>query len=188
MMIIRRLTAADAGEFLKLRREALQDAPLAFGSSPDDDRFIDIDAARRDLVGGAESCVFGAFSPVLVGTIGLDRDPKIKSAHKGHLWGMYVTPASRRQGVAAALLQAAVQHAQTLPGMTHLHLCATSAAGTALQLYKRAGFVVWGTEPDALMHDGRTVDEHYLVKRLDPLSRPLQEAAEYRRTNAPADS
>ena len=79
---------------------------------------------------------------------------------------MYVTPAFRRQGLAAALLAAAIAHARTLPGVDWLHLSVTSAAPDARRLYERAGFQLWGSEPDALRVDGQMVDEHHLALRL----------------------
>ena len=41
------------------------------------------------------------------------------------------------------------------------------AAPEAGRLYERAGFERWGTEPNALQHDGRSVAEHHMLLRLD---------------------
>ena len=42
----------------------------------------------------------------------------------------------------------------------------TSDAPEARRLYERAGFVSWGTEPDALRHEGRSVSETNMSYRL----------------------
>ena len=98
--------------------------------------------------------------------VGLHRDHHHKAAHKVHLWGMYVAPEQRRQGVAAALLAAAIAHARTLPGVAWAHLSVSDTAPAARRLYDRAGFHCWGSEPDALRHDGRSGVEHHLALRL----------------------
>jgi RimJ/RimL family protein N-acetyltransferase len=102
-----------------------------------------------------------------VGTVGVFRDRHVKAAHKAHLWGMYVAPHQRRQGIAADLLQAALRHARTLPGVAYVYLSVSTAAPAAQRLYERAGFRVWGTEPDALRHAGQTAAEHHMTLRLD---------------------
>ena len=33
----------------------------------------------------------------------------------------------------------------------------------ARRLYERAGFEIWGTEPEALRHDGQSVAEHHMA-------------------------
>jgi RimJ/RimL family protein N-acetyltransferase len=79
---------------------------------------------------------------------------------------MYVVPGHRRQGIAADLLQAALRHARLLPGVSWVHLSVSSAAPGARRLYERTGFEVWGTEPEALRHDGQSVVEHHMALHL----------------------
>ena len=59
------------------------------------------------------------------------------------VWGMYVAPGQRGHGVGVDLLEAALQHARGLPGVSWVHLAVTSAAPEARRLYERAGFEVW---------------------------------------------
>jgi len=165
--MIRELREDDVQVYTELRRESLLESPLAFASSPADD-FASSSEAVRDLLRRApESVIFGAFCPQLIGAVGLYRDRHLKSSHKAHLWGMYVAPGHRRQGVAAELLQAALRHAWTMPGVSWIHLSVSSAAPAARRLYERAGFELWGTEPEGLRHDGQTVVEHHMALRLE---------------------
>ena len=165
--MIRELREDDAQIYIELRRESLLESPLAFASSPADD-FASSPEAVRDLLRRApESVIIGAFRDHLIGAVGLYRDRHIKSSHKAHLWGMYVAPGHRRQGVAAELLQAALRHARTLPGVSWVHLSVSSAAAAARRLYERAGFELWGTEPEALRHDGQVVVEYHMALRLE---------------------
>ena len=167
--MIREIRDADAEAYAKLRREALLDAPLAFASAPDDDIAGSAEKVRHLLANAQGSVILGAFQPDLVGTAGLYLDPHLKSSHKAHLWGMYVAPGHRRQGIGARLLEAILRHAATLPGMEWVHLSVTDAAPEARQLYEGAGFRVWGSEPDSLRHAGQAVVEHHMALRIDSL-------------------
>jgi RimJ/RimL family protein N-acetyltransferase len=168
--MIRQLGEHDAEAYAALRRTALVESPLAFGASPEDDFVSTAEAVRAQLRGAPEWVILGAFSPAppvdLVGAVGVVRDRHLKGRHKAHLWGMYVVPGHRRQGIAAELLQAALRHARCLPGVTWVHLGVSEAAPAARRLYERAGFEVWGTEPEALRHDGRVVIEHHMARRV----------------------
>jgi ribosomal protein S18 acetylase RimI-like enzyme len=145
--MIRELRAGDVESYVKLRREALLDSPLAFVASPADDRFSSPEAIRDQLQRAPEFVIMGAFRPRLVSSVGLYRDRLLKSSHKAHLWGMYMTPNHRRQGVASGLLDAVLRHAAALAGVSWVHLKVSAATPGAQRLYERAGFRVWGTEP-----------------------------------------
>jgi ribosomal protein S18 acetylase RimI-like enzyme len=166
--VIRRLGPDDAAAFFALRRRALEDLPLAFASSPDDDLAADVAAARELLGRGPEAAVFGAVEDErLIGIVGLFRDRHLKMAHKCHLWGLYVDPSARRRGLAFGLVAAAIDHARSLGGVSWIHLTVSSTAEAAHRLYESLGFRVWGVEPDALRSAGRSVVDHHMVLRLD---------------------
>jgi RimJ/RimL family protein N-acetyltransferase len=101
-----------------------------------------------------------------VAVIGVYRDDRPKTRHKMHVWGAYVTPTYRGRGLGRRLLEAAVAHAREIPGVTVLHISVTDAAPAARHLYERAGFEAWGSEPEALRHEGRTVTEHHMLLHL----------------------
>ena len=165
--MIRLLRDDDAEPYAQLRREALLDSPLAFASSPDDDLASTAESVREQLRQAPKSVILGAFRQRLVGSVGLYRDRHLKSSHKVHLWGMYVSPTYRRQGIASELLEAALRHAGSMPGVCWVHLSVSSAALDALRLYESAGFQCWGTEPEALRHDGQAVSEHHMAILLE---------------------
>src|SRR5262245_57337342 len=122
---------------------------------------------REHLRRGPDTVILGAFDGQrLVGVVGIYRDRHVKASHKAHLWGMYVTPARRRAGIASALLRAAIRHAETLAGVSWFHLGVSSAATGARALYESAGFRTWGTEPEALRHGGRVVWLLHMALRL----------------------
>lgn len=157
------LTPDDTQAFVQLRREALECEPLAFAASIEDDRGLDPAFVRQLLDDEDERVVFGAFTPELVGIVGIYRDPHQKAAHKAHIWGMFVRPEYRRSGVGDSLLSAAIHHTRGMVEVSQIHLSVSETAETALRLYERHGFKIWGTEPRALCFEGRFVAEHHLV-------------------------
>lgn len=139
--------------------------PEAFAASPSDDRAIDPDYLRHALA-EADQALFGGFDPELAGIVGLYRAKGEKSAHKSHLWGLYVAPAHRGKGLGRLLVEAAVGFARSMPGVSQVCLCVSEETPGAAALYQRAGFVTWGVEPDALRIGGRPVSDRHMVLKL----------------------
>lgn len=151
-----------------LRREALSSAPLAFGSSLDDDRFASIQAVVEALMPGDGNVVFGLLhGQRLLGMAGGYHSTKVKERHKAFVWGMYVRPEARKRGGASRLLEAVVDWARQLPEVLQVHLSVTDAAPAARRLYERAGFIEWGSEPRALRWQREFTDERHLILQLD---------------------
>lgn len=85
----------------------------------------------------------------LAGTAGFYRHSHIKERHKGHIWGVYVRPESRRKGVARALMQEIIRRAKSIEGLEQILLVA-SAHLPARKLYEAMGFAAYGIEPRSL--------------------------------------
>jgi len=166
-METRRLTEHDVEALWELRLQALEFAPGAFGESAEEHRQTSMEAyANRLRDGGDENFVIGAFAGSgLVGMVGFYRELRLKRRHRGGIWGMFVAPSSRGQGVGAALLQDALTRAKSIPGLRSVHLSVTATQPAARRLYVSAGFVPYGTEPGALMVGDRYIDEEHLILR-----------------------
>ena len=147
MGIIRELKEADVAAYVELRRRALLDVPSAFSASPEDDFVGSIDAVHEQLSRAPEWTIFGAFAPHLVGIAGVFRDQRVKASHKGHLWGVYVEPAHRGCGLAAQLLDAALQHLRTLPGVTWAQLSVSDSTPDARRAYEVRGATAVAPHP-----------------------------------------
>lgn len=164
---IRRLIANDTQSFLKLRQKALTTEPLAFGSSPSDDRFREPGDVERLLHDQHENAVFGSFvANQVVGMVGVVRAGGAKERHKANIWRMYVEPASRRTGIGRELLETCITYTTGWLQIRQIHLSVTAPSEAARALYESAGFELWGTEPNALQHDGKFVDELHLSLRI----------------------
>jgi len=172
-MEVRVLTQADAGPFRELRRERLDDAPRAFGESVAECEAMTVsDVAVRLGAGlgtsGGNNFVVGAFiGAQLIGMAGFARNLREKSRHKGLIWGVYVRPAFRGQGVARALLTTLVERARPQPGLEQILLTVAVDQTAARRLYQSLGFQVFGHERHALKVDGGYVDEDHMVLWLD---------------------
>jgi ribosomal protein S18 acetylase RimI-like enzyme len=164
---IRILNETDADELFRLRRRALLDSPFAFISSPEDDMASSENAVREMLTRAPDSIVLGAQAEQLVGMLGLYRSTHLKTAHKVHFWGMFVAPEWRGKKLGEQLLDAAIRHARTLEGVTCIQLGVSQSAIGARRLYEKAGFRVWGVEPEAIRFQNRSECEHHMWLALD---------------------
>jgi len=167
-MDIRILTEEDAATFQALRLRALGNNPEAFGSTYEEskDRSLTAVAERIRPEGNPpESFVLGAFndSGTLIGMTGFFREQYVKMRHKGVIWGMYVAPEARGQGVGRALLQEAISRATELAGLEQINLMVVTTNIAARQLYLSLGFRVYGFEYHAMKQGDAYWDEELMV-------------------------
>lgn len=164
-MKVRKLTPADASAWLDLRKEMLLDTPHSFLASPEDDSVQTVADVEERLRDAPNNVIVGAFEgETLVGAVGVFRETKLKSAHRAWIWGVYLTPSARGGGVATEMIEAGVEHARTLEGVSQVCLSVSAIAPRAQALYERCGFEAWGTEPRAMIVDGELLDEVHMVK------------------------
>lgn len=167
-MFLRFLEEADVAEFIRLRLEALQTDPAAFGSSWEEerDRTPEMVAPRLRPVPDGNFLV-GAFQgSTLIGIAGFVRQTHLKTRHKGSVWGVYVTPSARGAGVARALLTHLIERARGYDDLEQIQLTVTTCQEPARHLYTALGFEIFGYEPNALKLGARYADEEHRVLSL----------------------
>jgi len=167
-MEIRILTKSDTGVFLSLRLEGLEREPKAFLESVEEHRARPREVTEARLAASAgDNFVLGAFQQGrLVGIVGFLRSERVKTRHKAHIWGMYVTESARGQGVGRALLKTLLQRARKLPGLDRITLSVAADGDPAKRLYASFGFEVCSREPDSMRIAGESVGEEQMVLRL----------------------
>jgi ribosomal protein S18 acetylase RimI-like enzyme len=157
---IRRLGPTDADDYRSIRLAALRGDPGAFGSTYEAEVQRPADHFVQRLT---SSVVFGAYvDGVIVGMAGYKREEGVRDRHKAFVWGTYVQPRRRRQGVAAALLEAVLRCADG--EVEQLTLTVVKDNPEALALYRRLGFEVYGIEPRALKSPAGYADEVLMVR------------------------
>lgn len=166
-MIIRRLRESDWEEYRSLRLEALRLEPEAFGSDYSEYTDRPPEYWQSRAAGTPDLFILGAFrDDRLVGTVGIAREQGIKGRHKAWIIGVYVSPAARGTGIGRQLLGQMIAEARELDGLVQLILGVGTGNTPARQLYLAAGFQVYGTEPRALLVNGRYVDEDLMYLAL----------------------
>ncbi len=147
----------------KLRIEALQNAPESFGSAYEEE----ITYSENDWESGLKkSDIFGAFvNDKLVGSAGFYTLNMLKQKHKGVLFGMYITPQHRGKGIANTLVETVILHAQSR--VMQLHATCVTSNTSAIELYQKHGFKIYGTEPRALKIGNHFYDEHLMILNMN---------------------
>ncbi|AJQ95595.1 GNAT family N-acetyltransferase [Gynuella sunshinyii] len=151
-MRIATLIPTDVAAYRALMLEAYEQAPDAFTTTADE-REAEPESWWVKRMGSAVGLAtsFGAWQgSSLVGTVALKYSAKPKTLHSALVLGMYVQPEQRGKGIGLALLNAAIAAASARPEVLALTLTLTEGNAPALRLYRSAGFVSWGTQPQAI--------------------------------------
>jgi len=162
---IRLLTADDAESWSELRLEALEHDPEAFSSSEEEhNRLTKTEIENRVTCDPENRFVVGAFvNDRLVGMAGFYRELGVKTRHKGHVWGVYLTAGTRGQGLGRRLMETLLACAMHIPGLEQIHISVASSQEAAASLYRALGFEPFAREVRALKVNGKYLDEDFLV-------------------------
>ncbi|MES2766213.1 MAG: GNAT family N-acetyltransferase [Bacteroidota bacterium] len=160
---IRELTIDDADKLTHLRQIALKTNPEAFGSTIEEEKGDDGERFKKSLETGGYF-VLGAFkNSELVGMCGFIQEKRLKTKHKGTIWGMFVQPEARGLGIGRNLLKSGVEKAFKNEEVEQIILYVVDENQAACNLYESFGFKTYGTEMRALKKDGKYWDEHLMV-------------------------
>jgi len=162
-MRIRLLTRDDAAAYRELRLASLRDHPEAFTTDASEEESLPLEEFQKRAAGDDSTFVFGALDGErLVGIATLVRPTKIRQRFRAMIAGMYVSPPHRRQGVARALIEAAIERARTLPELEEVCLCVTCGNDSARRLYVACGFEPECIDPRYYKYDGKYYDLEWL--------------------------
>lgn len=165
--IVRPLRPEDAPALRRLRLEALERCPTAFGASHAEALLLTEADFANSIRTAAPGAIFGAFDGrPIVGMAGLMVHCREKQSHKGLLWGVYVQPAFQGKGVGRRLVEAVICLARKK--VLVLQAGVNSRNASAKGLYDHLGFRRFGVEPKAICVDGAYYDEDHLMLDFSP--------------------
>ncbi|TVY03994.1 GNAT family N-acetyltransferase [Paenibacillus cremeus] len=167
-MNIRVLDEPDARSYQEIRLSALKINPEAFGSTYEREVIFSLETVIERMKPTRDKFVLGAFNDngSLVGIVAFVRESGLKTAHKGNVFGMYVAPEMRGQGLAKTLMLELIRKAKDCDGLEQINLAVISENGIAKKLYKSLGFTVYGVEHNALKYNGQYFDEDFMVLKV----------------------
>jgi RimJ/RimL family protein N-acetyltransferase len=123
--------------------------------------------ARLSAEPAAKDVVFGAFHDGrIAGVVGLSFERREKVRHRATLFGMYVRPPLRGQGLGRQLVLAALNHASERPGVNVVQLTVTEGNGPAVTLYESCGFLRFGVEPLAVAAGSQYLSKVHMWRRV----------------------
>jgi ribosomal protein S18 acetylase RimI-like enzyme len=164
---IRILTEYDVNDFWKLRLRALREEPSAFSASYEEAVSKPIEEIVNRFSqqwSGAENYILGSFkNGSLTGMVGFSREQRTKLKHKGNIWGMYISPEVRGEGIGRLLLAEVIRRSSNLEGLEQIVLTVTSGNKPAMRLYENIGFRSYGIEKRALRIGLNYFDDIFMV-------------------------
>lgn len=129
----------------------------------DEEKFITgrIEAIEK----GTGTAMFLVADDAVQGICGIDLKPR--SEKHVAILGLSVDVSMRGEGLGRLLMESALEDArQRVTGLKIVELTVKSPNDIARSLYKKLGFVEFGTLPQGTMHRGELVDEIYMYKNM----------------------
>jgi RimJ/RimL family protein N-acetyltransferase len=157
----------------ELRLRGLRDHPDAFGADYQASKERGPEHLRPSTREGGESRLFAAFTRdgQLVAQVAVAR-LEGKRSHIAMIYSVHTDARFRGLGLSKALIAHAVGHCRALPGVRQIGIAVNARNHPAIAVYTGAGFVAWGTEPQALATADGFHDEIHMMLMLDDTPRP----------------
>jgi ribosomal protein S18 acetylase RimI-like enzyme len=150
-----------------MRVEATQESPTSVYPTPEEESVKSVDEFKTKLSWNANNFVLGAFDTgQLVGIAGLRREPFLKLCHTAIIWGVYVKPKFRGEGIAKKLVAGALDIARSSPEVCQVKLCVHTQNSAAKRVYVSNGFETYGIERGVIRIGEEFFDEDLMMMPL----------------------
>lgn len=149
--------------FRDLRLLSLQDSPTAFLATYEDELQVPEEKWKKRIEGSLLSqvgeMVVARNGTKLVGLVGVQYMQHAKMRHVAHVWGTYVDPKYRGQGLGRKLVEEILRMAREHTGIKKIKIEVVPEQISAYELYKKMGFQMIGVSHGDLFVDGTYYDE-----------------------------
>jgi ribosomal protein S18 acetylase RimI-like enzyme len=169
-MNIRLLDEPDAQVYRVVRLRALKNDPDSYGSIFEQEAVRPLEKFAERIKHSKNQFTLGCFDDThsLIGIVNFVREDRLKTAHKGNIYGMYIEPEFRGKGIGKSLLLALIKKTTIeCEGLEQIHLSVVSNNEPAKRLYTSLGFEVYGVEPHALKIGRNYLDEDLMILKLE---------------------
>lgn len=167
---IRIMNSQDLNQFYDLRYMALEISPHSYGNHLEiwqKSSKEGVLSMLQDSASDSDNYILGSFQEQqLTGMLGLIRERKLNVAHKGTLWGFFVSPEYRNQGVGTQLVKEGLNLAQRMKDLNHLRLIVTEIDEIAKKIFEAQGFQSYGIEEAGLKSQGCFYNQIFMSKKL----------------------
>jgi len=161
-VLIRELVPRDAEALKALRLSCIVSDPFSFSMTVEEERMItnvQLHSLLEHFYFSSNGALWGAFKGrKLIGMIGLEPLQGSVYDHRGVVTGLCVLSEYRGQGAGKALIDHVIAFAKQLPVLEYLILEVSDISTAAIRLYRKAGFIENGREPNALAYGSRRID------------------------------
>ena len=164
---IRQLDRRDRECYVSLRLRGLEEYPQAFATSADEWRNASpekIDALLL-LSEDSKEPILGAFhsNGEMVGSICLIPETREAVRHKASLAALYVHPDWQQKRIGTQLVAETLRLARERHELMLVRLVLDSENAVALRLFEKAGFFLYGREPQARRVGDQYYDQSYML-------------------------
>jgi ribosomal protein S18 acetylase RimI-like enzyme len=162
MITIKKLPQERWEEFKSLRLEALQNDPLAFGSSYEEEINFTEDVWKKRI----SNTLFACHVDNPVGMISFVIPQKIKQNHIAEIFGVFVKVDFRNKKIGKQLIEAALDLIKQNKNVRKIKLTVTTVRESAVKLYSQSGFEIVGKLKSELKFDNKFYDAFVMEKYL----------------------
>lgn len=157
-------------DYRDLWLEALKETPESFAADYNEQRQVSDHVWKRRLesvlLEKEAVMVFAKLNTKIIGMIGayFDENPKFK--HIATVWGAYVKPDYRNQGIATRMANILFEKISDNPDIKKIKTYSITNGHLAVNVYKNFGFDIIGISKEELLIGDRYFDVYIMEKRL----------------------
>lgn len=166
---LRNIQKEEVEQFREFRLGGLKNDPGSFSSTYEEDIHQSAEYYKERIGDTEDNYILGAYdeNDRLIGTAGFLRESKLKTRHKGTIWGVYVSPDWRKQGIGKQLIEEIISRSRRLSDFTQINLITMVSNVGAKRLYESLGFQTFGIERNAVRANDVFHDDALMTLHID---------------------